>query len=92
MSRRILGLLLFAAALAALLAGYQIVAVVSAMTGLLFVASTARAGRAGTGRGGSGAGWYRRDDRRDDNDRFDGGDSGFGGDSGGGGDGGGGGD
>ena len=86
MSRRILGLLLFVVALAALLAGFQIAALVSAALGLLFIASTARAERAGTGRGGSGAGWYRRDDRRDENDRFDGGDGGFGGGDGGGGD------
>ncbi len=82
-SRRFLGLLLFAVGLAALVAGFQIVAVVSAMTGLLFIASTARAGRGGSGRGSSGAGWYRRHDRRDDNDRFDGD---FGGGDGGGGD------
>ncbi len=83
MSRRILGLLLFAVALAALLADFQIAALVCAMTGLLFIASTARAGRGGSGRGGSGDGWYRRDDRRDDNDRFDGGDGGFDGGDGG---------
>lgn len=86
MSGRILGLLLFVVALAALVAGYQIVAVVSAMTGLLFIASTARAGRGGSGRGGSGVGWYRHGGRRDDNDHVGGNDGDFGGGDGGGGD------
>ena len=85
MSRRVLGLLLFVVGLAALVAGFQIVALVSAATGLLFIASTARPGRGGSGHGGSGNGHYYGDHRNDD-DRVGGSD----GDSGGGGDGGGG--
>lgn len=85
MSRRILGLLLFAVGLAALVAGYQIVAVVSAMTGLLFIASTARAGRGGSRRGGSGDG-HSYGDHRNDNHDFGGNDGDSGGGDGGGGD------
>ncbi|MES2670892.1 MAG: hypothetical protein V4673_10800 [Pseudomonadota bacterium] len=90
-SRRFLGLLLFAVGLAALVAGFQIVALVSAATGLLFIASTARPGRGGSDRGGSGhagsSDSYYYGDHRNDDDRVGGSD----GDSGGGGDGGGGG-
>lgn len=88
MSRRVLGLLLFVVGLAALVAGFQIAALVSAATGLLFIASTARAGRGGS-RGSGDDGWYHHNSgHRDDNDHIGGSD----GDSGGGGDGGGGGD
>lgn len=85
-SRRVLGLLLFAVGLAALVAGFQIVALVSAATGLLFIASTARAGRGGSGHAGSGDGHWYGDYRNDDHDSGgNDGDSG-GGDGGGGGD------
>ncbi len=83
-SRRVLGLLLFAVGLAALVAGFQIVALVSSATGLLFIASTARAGRGGSGRSGSGDGHYYGD-HRSDNDRVGGSDGDSGGDGGGGG-------
>lgn len=85
-SRRFVGLLLFAVGLAALAAGFQVVALVSAATGLLFIASTARPGRGGPDRGGSGDGHYYGD-HRNDHDHIGGSD----GDFGGGGDGGGGG-
>ena len=92
MSGRVLGFLLFGVGLAALLAGFQVVALASAATGLLFIASTARAGRGGS-RGSGSDGWYHHNSgHRDDNDYIDGNDGGSGGDSGGGGDGGGGGD
>ncbi len=68
MSGRVVGLLLFAVGLAALVAGFQIVALVSAATGLLFIASTTRAGRGGSARGGSGDGHYYGDHRNDDHD------------------------
>ncbi len=75
-------------------AGFQIAALVSAATGLLFIASTARAGRGGS-RGSGDDGWYHHNSgHRDDNDTICGNDGigGNDGDSGGGGDGGGGGD
>ena len=79
MSGRVVGLLLFAVGLAALVAGFQIVALVSAATGLLFIASTARAGRGGSARGGSGDGWHHHGGRSDDNDRIGSNDGDFGG-------------
>lgn len=86
MSRRMLGLLLFGVGLAALVAGFQIVALVSAATGLLFIASTARAGRSSS-RGSCDDGWYHHNSgHRDDNDHIGGSDGDSGGDSGGGGD------
>lgn len=77
-SRRVLGLLLFAVGLAALVAGFQIVALASAATGLLFIASTARAGRGGSGSGSGDGHWYggHRNDHHDS--------GGYDGDSGGG--------
>ena len=77
-SRRVLGLLLFAVGLTALVAGFQIVALVSAATGLLFIASTARAGRGGSGSGSGDGHWYG-DHRNDHHDS-----GGYDGDSGGG--------
>ncbi len=79
MSGRVVGLLLFAVGLAALAAGFQIVALVSAGIGLLFIASTARAGRGGSARGGSGDGWNHHGGRSDDNDRVGSNDNDFGG-------------
>lgn len=84
-SRRILGLLLFAVGLAALVAGFQVVALVSSATGLLFIASTARAGRGGSGRAGSGDGHYYGH-HRSDNDHVGGSDGDSDGGDGGGGD------
>ncbi len=52
MLARVLGFAFFAVGLAALLAGFQIVALVAAAFGLLLVASTARSGRRSMRRGG----------------------------------------
>jgi hypothetical protein len=51
MSAKVIGLLFLAVGLAALIAGFQVIALVSAGVGLLFIASTARPGRRNTGRG-----------------------------------------
>ena len=92
MSRRILGLLLFAVGLVALVAGFQIAALVSAATGLLFIASTARARRGGSGGSGDDGWSHHTGGHRDDNDTICGNDSIGGNDGDSGGDGGSGGD
>lgn len=51
MSGRVIGLSLLVLGLAALVAGFQVVALVLAGVGLLLIASTARYGRRNTGRG-----------------------------------------
>jgi hypothetical protein len=51
MSGRVLGLLLLVVGLSALVAGFQVIALVSAGVGLLLIASAARYGRRNTGRG-----------------------------------------
>lgn len=53
---KVFGLSFFAAAVAALIAGFQIVAFVSATIGLLLIASTARSSRLSTRRSGD-SGW-----------------------------------